>query len=102
MRLKRLVTGVNTKNTFFPEKDFNFSDTQNLSLCIEVGFRHFTASLINENTFSVHYAEHIKFETLNELENKTLDIAKSHLGTSFNIKKSVGFIQWKQANTEKK
>ena len=40
--------------------------------------------------------------SLNELENKTLDIAKSHLGTSFNIKKSVGFIQWKQANTEKK
>jgi len=40
--------------------------------------------------------------SLNELEKKTLDIAKSHLGTSFNEKKSIGFIQWKQANLEKK
>lgn len=40
--------------------------------------------------------------SLNELEKKTLDIAKSHLGTSFNVKKSIGFIQWKQANFEKK
>jgi hypothetical protein len=40
--------------------------------------------------------------SLNELEKKTLDIAKSHLGTSFNVKKSIGFIQWKQANLEKK
>jgi hypothetical protein len=40
--------------------------------------------------------------SLNELEKKTLDIAKSHLGTSFNVKKSIGFIQWKQANIEKK
>ena len=36
-------------------------------------------------------------KSLNDLEKKTLDIAKSHLGTSFNIKKSVGFIQWKQS-----
>jgi hypothetical protein len=40
--------------------------------------------------------------SLNELEKKTLDIAKSHLGTSFNIKKSVGFIQWKQSNVSNK
>ena len=40
--------------------------------------------------------------SLTELEKKTLDIAKSHLGTSFNIKKSVGFIQWKQSNVSNK
>ena len=40
--------------------------------------------------------------SLNELEKKTLDIAKSHLGTSFNVRKSVGFIKWKQANIETK
>ena len=40
--------------------------------------------------------------SLDELERQTLDIAKSHLGTSFNIRKSIGFIQWKQANIETK
>jgi hypothetical protein len=40
--------------------------------------------------------------SLDELEKKTLDIAKSHLGTSFNVRKSVGFIKWKQANIETK
>ena len=40
--------------------------------------------------------------SLNDLENKTIDIAKSHLGTSFNIKKSIGFIQWKLATNESK
>jgi len=40
--------------------------------------------------------------SLNDLENKTIDIAKSHLGTSFNIKKSIGFIQWKLATNDSK
>lgn len=40
--------------------------------------------------------------SLDALEKKTLDIAKSHLGTSFNVRKSIGFIQWKQANIETK
>ena len=34
--------------------------------------------------------------SLSEMEKKTLEIAKSHLGTSFNLKKSIGFIKWKQ------
>jgi predicted transcriptional regulator len=34
--------------------------------------------------------------SLDDLEIKTLEIAKSHLGSSFNIKKSIGFIQWKE------
>ena len=33
--------------------------------------------------------------SLTEQEKKTLNIAKSHLGTSFNIKKSIGFLDWK-------
>jgi hypothetical protein len=28
-------------------------------------------------------------------EKQTLEIAKSHLGTSFNIRKSIGFLSWK-------
>ena len=28
-------------------------------------------------------------------EKQTLEIAKSHLGTSFNISKSIGFLSWK-------
>ena len=40
--------------------------------------------------------------SLDALEKKTLDIAKSHLGTSFNVRKSIGFIQWTQATTESK
>lgn len=34
-------------------------------------------------------------QSLDELEAKTFEIARSHLGTSFNIKKSIGFIEWK-------
>ena len=33
--------------------------------------------------------------SLNAQEKKTLEIAKDHLGTSFNIKKSIGYITWK-------
>ena len=33
--------------------------------------------------------------SLNEQERKTLEIAKDHLGTSFNIRKSIGYITWK-------
>jgi hypothetical protein len=41
-------------------------------------------------------------KSLDALEKKTLDIAKSHLGTSFNVRKSIGFIKWKQAIVETK
>jgi transcriptional regulator CtsR len=34
-------------------------------------------------------------KSLNEQERKTLEIAKNHLGTSFNIMKSIGYITWK-------
>ena len=37
---------------------------------------------------------------LNKDELKALQIAKEHLETSFNIKKSIGFLQWKKDNTK--
>jgi hypothetical protein len=40
--------------------------------------------------------------SLSKEEKKTLEIAKSHLGTSFNMNKSIGFIQWQQANSKEK
>jgi|UniRef100_A0A6C0CYW7 transcriptional regulator CtsR len=39
-------------------------------------------------------------KSLNEQERKTLEIAKDHLGTSFNIRRSIGYITWK--NNQKK
>jgi len=34
-------------------------------------------------------------KSLTAQEKQTLDIATSHLGTSFNMKKSIGFLNWK-------
>jgi hypothetical protein len=39
--------------------------------------------------------------SLNDQERKTLEIAKDHLGTSFNIVKSVGFIKWNETRSNK-
>ena len=33
-------------------------------------------------------------ETLNDIEKIALQIAKEDLGTSFNIEKSIGFLNW--------
>ena len=33
---------------------------------------------------------------LNEKEKMALNIAKEHLGSSFNLEKSIGFLQWKK------
>jgi hypothetical protein len=35
-------------------------------------------------------------QSLNEKELKAYLIAKSHLGTTFAVEKSVGFLKWKQ------
>ena len=37
-------------------------------------------------------------ETLNDIEKIALQIAKEDLGTSFNIEKSIGFLNWKKKN----
>jgi hypothetical protein len=36
--------------------------------------------------------------SLTEKEKKAYEIAKSHLGMSFQIEKSVGFLKWKKEN----
>ena len=36
--------------------------------------------------------------SLNEKELKAYDIAKKYLGTSFDLKKSNGFLRWKKEN----
>jgi len=38
--------------------------------------------------------------SLNAKEYKAYLIAKSHLGSSFSIEKSVGFLQWLKKNTQ--
>lgn len=38
--------------------------------------------------------------SLSEEEKKTMEIAKSHLGTSFNIKRSIGYINWVAEQTK--
>jgi hypothetical protein len=40
-------------------------------------------------------------ETLNEKEKKAYSIAKSHLGSSFQLEKSNTFLQWKKERNDK-
>ena len=42
--------------------------------------------------------EYIK--SLSKEELKTLEIAREHLESSFNLKKSIGFIKWKENKNE--
>jgi len=46
-----------------------------------------------ENKLETEY-----INTLTEIEKKGYEIAKSHLGSSFSLKKSIGFKQWKKDN----
>tara|TARA_B110000879_G_scaffold11809_1_gene14833 strand:+ start:1289 stop:1486 length:198 start_codon:yes stop_codon:yes gene_type:complete len=47
----------------------------------------------NESTLITQY-----IKTLNEKELHGYNIAKEHLGMSFQIEKSIGFINWKKTN----
>ena len=47
----------------------------------------------NESTLIAQY-----INTLNEKELHGYNIAKEHLGMSFQIEKSIGFINWKKTN----
>jgi hypothetical protein len=40
-------------------------------------------------------------QTLNDFERKGLAIAKDHLGPSFDMKRSSGFLRWKDAKNKK-
>lgn len=37
---------------------------------------------------------------MSDLERKTMEIAQSHLGSSFNLDKSVGFLEWLSSREE--
>ena len=40
-------------------------------------------------------------QTLSTIEKKGYEIAKSHLGSSFSLKKSIGFKEWKKNQEDK-
>ena len=50
------------------------------------------------NLYSIEQQKEIYeyLNEMNELEKKTYEIAVSHLGTSFNIYRSNGFVSWKK------
>ena len=45
-------------------------------------------------TLSKEEKEYVK--SLTDEESKTLKIARDHLESSFNLRKSIGFIKWKE------
>lgn len=50
----------------------------------------------NEKKLETEY-----IQSLTEIEKKGYEIAKSHLGSSFSLKKSIGFKEWKKNNENK-
>jgi len=40
-------------------------------------------------------------ESLSPIEKQTIEIAKDHLKTSFNMEKSIGFLAWKKLQDNK-
>ena len=55
-------------------------------------------SLSAVSSLSLEEEEYIK--SLSKEELKTLEIAREHLESSFNLKKSIGFIKWKENKNE--
>tara|TARA_B100002019_G_C21242333_1_gene586254 strand:+ start:728 stop:904 length:177 start_codon:yes stop_codon:yes gene_type:complete len=45
--------------------------------------------------------ELLYIQTFNEKERKAYDIARNHLGMSFDLQKSIGFREWKKKENEK-
>jgi len=55
-------------------------------------------TIINDSTEKeLSEIEQSYINSLNEKERKAYEIAKSHLGTTFNIIRSNGFIDWKKS-----
>ncbi len=59
-----------------------------------------TVDIANMNNQKKTISELVEMymEQLEPIQKKALDIAKNHLGTSFNISKSNGFVEWKKKN----
>lgn len=62
---------MSTKNIFYSNESFEFSNSKNLSLFIEVGFHHFIASILNETSEKVYYSEYFKFSNLSDIEKQS-------------------------------
>ena len=54
-----------------------------------------------ESTVSLTIEENEYINSLTEKELKTLEIARIHLESSFNLKKSIGFISWKESKEKR-
>jgi hypothetical protein len=48
-----------------------------------------------------HKLETEYIQSLTEIEKKGYEIARSHLGSSFSLKKSIGFKEWKKKENKK-
>jgi hypothetical protein len=57
---------------------------------------------IKEPTPSKEELDMLYISQMNIQERKAYEIAKEHLETSFNIQKSIGFLQWKKDNIDNK
>jgi hypothetical protein len=53
-----------------------------------------------EKTTNPKKLTELYIESLSEKEMKAYIIAKSHLGSSFSLEKSVGFLKWKKKQEE--
>jgi len=54
-----------------------------------------TPSTVNAQVPPMEDLLGLYLESLSEKEFKAYEIAKSHLGSTFDLEKSVGFLQWK-------
>jgi hypothetical protein len=59
-----------------------------------------TQSILNATGSTTTLIEEY-IRTLNDFERKGLEIAKDHLGPSFDMKRSSGFLRWKDAKNKK-
>jgi len=73
-------------------------ETRLVAVCRKLIFKdNLVLSLNNMEKMKELIEEYLK--TLSEKEKKAYEIAKEHLGMSFQIEKSNGFIKWKQNKT---
>ena len=68
------------------------SSSSSSSLSIEISAPILSAPMIKEESINANVAKYL--DQLSPLQQKAIKIAKMHLGTSFNILKSNGYIDW--------
>ena len=58
------------------------------------------ASIMGANAMGSNASESAYIAQLNPMEKKILQIAQSHLETSFSLNKSIGFQEWQKAQAQ--